>query len=154
MVSEVQHLNCQTRHLIVWYRLTFAQLDSSLRKKLSSGWTTQNWRLFSWTVKLFIPYICIYMLFLARLFPGFFACLLERPSYILPKDNGDDRWMVTVTQLVRTSLCSWDVCSEFMMSYWIMVILDNWSFFQVTYSQLYQNHWCLYWLFTWYYEAF
>lgn len=110
----------------------FAQLDRSLRKKLFNSWTTQNPGLLAEEFNfLFCISVYIDLLLLARLtFLGSLpiSLYMDRPSY-LPKDHGNDRWMLTVMKLASTSLCSWDVCSEFTMSYWIMVILDNWSLF-------------------------
>lgn len=76
---------------------------------------------------LFCISVCIDLLFLVRLtFLGSspVSLYMDRPSY-LPKDHGGGRWMLTLTQLASTSLCLWEVCNEFMMSSWIMAVLNN-----------------------------
>lgn len=108
----------------------FTQLESFLRKKLSNSWTAKK----SKTLQLnSLTSYSVYLdlLFLARL--TFLSSLpvslyIDKPSY-LPKDHGYGRWMLSLTQLASTSLCTWDICSEFMTSYWIRIILDNWSLF-------------------------
>lgn len=131
MVSEVQYLSCCARLLIICYGPTFCSVELFFEKVFKQLNHTK-----SKTLRLnclFCISACIDLLFLVRLtFLGSppASLYMDRPSS-LPKDHGGDRWMVTVTQLASISLCSWEVCNEFMMSWWIMVVLNNrslWSF--------------------------
>lgn len=133
MLSQVQYLSCHARLLKVCYGPTFCSVELFFEKafqqlnhaKLDSSVEQCNC--------LFCISACIDLHFLVRLtllgsLPVFLY--MDWPGY-LPEAQGGARWMVTVTQLASTSLHSWEVCNAFVMSCWIVVVLNNrclWSF--------------------------